>query len=443
MDINNYDKYKPLSYKTSGNYNTSHHGYFSNGNNVNNGNTGNNSNAFGYQYNYNNAFSQPNGPLIEQPQYANPNNTLQNNLNNNLLNEYNIEYHINIDSDDRKLDVYPDPYRYVVSFKALGKSVERRVKHIGPYNNGDGSVRIEEKIFDETPGPVISRGFKNVRAVKIDRVILSKQNIMKLIINQNVTIKKSDDSFIITNIDSTFEKKISKKSLDDSKCDVCCCCDCMCTLNDTYKYIILRVKELQTNHIYATNTYTSDNSFILYVDKNAGSNNNIWMAVYNTVSFPPSQLFNLERLSIEFFNKNGKPLAAFVVIEYNITINYEQKIYKSKQYLLFGTCDKTILSQIKNTYRSIHIFSISELFKYEIWFSKILQNLCKDFDDRDITKMFNTFTDDNQNIAREKIFLSLRDLDLQEVIKKYLTNNVFFNVIVAQNEISTMVKYED
>src|SRR5256885_725946 len=63
--------------------------------------------------------------ILEKVNFTNPNTTLHNNLENNLLAENIIEYHINIDSDDRNIETYPNPFNYTVSFTALGRSIER------------------------------------------------------------------------------------------------------------------------------------------------------------------------------------------------------------------------------------------------------------------------------------------------------------------------------
>src|SRR5437868_5368985 len=141
MDINNYNNYR-------------------NNTSFNNGSFNQHSNERGNYFNYNNAFQQ-NQPLIDQPQNINQQITLHNNLNNNLLAEHIVEYYINIDSDDRKIDVYPNPYNYVVSFKPLGKSVDRKYKFKkGDCDNDNENLGVN---YDETPAPVIIRNFKNVK----------------------------------------------------------------------------------------------------------------------------------------------------------------------------------------------------------------------------------------------------------------------------------------
>ena len=115
----------------------------------------------------------------------NNNNLLHNNLKDNLLKEELVEYQINIDSDDRKFDAYPDPFNYVVTFKSLGRSIYYK-KHNG--------FKIECGEIPETPGPVIMRSFKNVKYAKLDHCIISRYNLNRYSINH--IIKVVDGKFI-------------------------------------------------------------------------------------------------------------------------------------------------------------------------------------------------------------------------------------------------------
>ena len=64
--------------------------------------------------NFNTAF-RSNGPVIEKQDYRNRNNLIHNNINENLLVEQIIEYTLNIDSMDRSLTAYPNPFNFSVT----------------------------------------------------------------------------------------------------------------------------------------------------------------------------------------------------------------------------------------------------------------------------------------------------------------------------------------
>jgi hypothetical protein len=95
--VNDYNNYKPLS--TFDNFET---------------NSANlqNLNSFS-QYNIQKGF-QSNRPIEFMPDTKNKHETLYDNLSENLLKESVREYRLNIDSSDRDVGIYPDPFNYVV-----------------------------------------------------------------------------------------------------------------------------------------------------------------------------------------------------------------------------------------------------------------------------------------------------------------------------------------
>lgn len=95
-------------------------------------------------------------PLIEKIDNNNPHNTLHDNLNDNIKFENIKEYQITIDSYDRDLTFYPDPYNF-------------RLSMTGPYTS-----------------PSINKSFRNVKYIKIDSIILPKY----------YDIKKENDDYI-------------------------------------------------------------------------------------------------------------------------------------------------------------------------------------------------------------------------------------------------------
>jgi hypothetical protein len=393
-------------------------------------------------YNYNSAYQQ-NTPLIEHQQFQNNRLLLHDNCNSDLLAQNIMEYYINIDSNDRKMDTYPNPYNYVVSFKPLGKSRDSR------YKTKKGGVIVHETIeYDETPGPVIIRNFKNVKYVKLDRVILSRHHIVKFVINQTIHVD-NNNNIIETDIDrKVSRKKISKKDQDydhDSElCDVCCCDDCCCVLCNSTKYVLLKVKELETYHTYATNTLSSDNSFVLYVDKTLGTNNNMWFPTYGSCVYPTSLLSNIDRFTIEFFDMHGHNITPKVIIEYNIDVVYLNDVTKIQYCLLFGNYEDNLVKKIKKRYDNNYmIFKFNDLCKIKPWVDKIFSEISKKINQKyqNFENIFNKTDKNNKLIYHEKIIESIKNLNICDKIK-HISNNVFFIIGIFQNELNTNIKYE-
>ena len=102
--VNNYNNYKPISTFDRADTNSSHL-----------------ENQINFsQYSIQKGFKS-NEPIMFMPDTRNNHETLYDNLNDNLLKESLKEYRLNIDSIDRNVMLYPDPFNYVV--------------HLGPVTN--------------------------------------------------------------------------------------------------------------------------------------------------------------------------------------------------------------------------------------------------------------------------------------------------------------------
>lgn len=407
MDINNYSNYRQVSQFNQNN--NGHHG------------------------NFPNAYQQ-NRPFIEQPNFTNNNNTLHNNLNNNLLSEQIVDYYVNIDSDDRKLDVYPNPFEYTVSFNPLGKSIDKTTR----FKKNNININTE---YPETPAPVISKHFKNVKYVKLDKVLLSKHVFVKYIITQTINITGTGAVSVSTIIDKQNCNPLSPS------CTVCCSTNCCCTLSNNTKYVLLKVKELETYHVYSTNTLTSDNSFVLYVDKTLGNNNNLWFPTYGSCVYPDTLLNNINRLTIEFYDKNGNILSPKILVEYKTTINYLISTKTLTHCCLFGEFDANLYSKISALYTTtpIYSFKFTDFSNPALWYNNIYQqllipaNLSPEYTVAVAGQIVGYLS---PLVEYEKLLASLTDLDLTDKIK-CISNNIFFIIGVVQNELNTMKKYDN
>lgn len=274
-------------------------------------------------YNINRSFSH-NQQLIEKTDFKNNGNLIHNNVAENILSERVTEYQINIDSNDRKITTYPNPFKFTVTFGGLGAhqlSNKINNKHENPDDN----------YFEGTPGPIINKKFKNVKYVKIDYIMLPR------IIKLNSTCGKFE-----------FEHHDGNSHYLSS-----------------YGYLILKIKELSSGKILGTNNLLSDDSFILYPDKIMGNDFVMWSPSNGTRNFYNSNLGNLERLSISIFTPSGKQIAFTDSNSKEIDFNLLFKQKKNRETMI---CMNSIENKLK-CYISIIIGvvenEINTLTKYE------------------------------------------------------------------------------
>lgn len=376
--------------------------------------------TFGFNLN-----QTPEYPLIDKTDFRNKHNTLHNNLNPTLLQEGITEYTIFIDSDNRNLDTYPDPFNYVVSFKALGKSVDRHYRR----NKQD----FDNTAYDETPAPVIIRDFKNVKYVNLHGVILSKFYIKKFMLDQTIEIKQDNASI---NIKSTEFEKMGNSipnNHNNNKCHVCNHHCCACGIHDRNKFLILRVKELETLHLFSTNTYSSDNSFILLVDKTIGSAHNTWLPIPKSCVFPDNQLNNIKRLTIEFYDSEGRKLSYGSVVVYNLNVIVGGITTKYTIYAVFGELDNYLSRKIIPTGMLVCHFKFNLASKVKEWFPVIFNQLIATVDASVV---------DIIRINYDLIYSSIAELKIGDELRNNVTNNLVFDIGVMQSELATQPKYE-
>jgi hypothetical protein len=212
------------------------------GNNIYNGN------------NYQSAF-RANIPILHKLDYHNRDELLHNNIRDQVQIESIYNYHIHIDSNDRDIAIYPNPFSFTVQFGGVGPSVSKR--------------KNKTEIFPGSPNPIIQKEFKNVKFVKINYVILPRY----------IMYCKESHEFSHTVNNSLLK----------------------------YKYLILKVPELSTNRMLSTNNIVGSDSFILYPDRTIGTND-IWVTEVDTVQYNISALGSISRLHFELQTPKGQVL---------------------------------------------------------------------------------------------------------------------------------------
>jgi hypothetical protein len=213
------------------------------------------------QFNYNNSFAA-NSTLIPPNDFKNPNNIIHNNINSNVLNENVMDYTLYIDSGDRSTVSYPNPFNFIVSLGGAGSSTNATF-------NPQTQTYITNT-YNGVPMPRIEKNFKNIKYVCIDKIFFGK----------NIVYDKVGDVY-------TGLTPLSKK----------------------YRYLIVRIKELDNNKLLSTNINVKDDSFIIYRDKDLGGcNAEIWIAAQPKRTYLKSALKNLDRLSIEIIDNEGNQI---------------------------------------------------------------------------------------------------------------------------------------
>lgn len=209
---------------------------------------------------------QPNSTLIQNQEYKNSNQLIHNNVESNLLNENYIEYTIHVDSGDRNTTVFPNPYNFVLNFGGAGPSRNK-------FYNSTGE--LQQLDFNGAPDPIIDRKFKNVKIVMLDKIFFPKY--------------------------IGYQRIETSPSVYDYSGNV--------TLASKYRYVIVRIQELDNNRMYSTNNYVRDDSFVMYNDKTLGDTNvGVWVASPCKRTYLKSALKNIDKFTIDIVDPKGNQI---------------------------------------------------------------------------------------------------------------------------------------
>ena len=269
-------------------------------------------------------------PILKKPDYSYKNNTIVENLNDTLNRETIIEYRLNIDSGDRDVDIYPDPFQYVVTFGPVVNSninsviqrdeLKTNLRNQNTYNsrhpkkNQDGSFEENELLYnlendllvnyDNTLkkifNPYITRDFINVKFIRLDNIVLPRFNALKINCDWKYTDKKNscynyikDDYERLIDCAIAYDRYIPDPNI------------CSTLLTD--RFIMVSIKEIRNNQNLATNIINT-NSFTVFPDKPTGLMYWRGNPYYAVRIYDDSQLGNITKLSFEFYNSNGTQL---------------------------------------------------------------------------------------------------------------------------------------
>ena len=247
---------------------------------------------------FENAYN-PAQTLIPQRDTKNYSFALHNNLNNDILHEGITEYTLYIDAADRDIEIYKNPFTFAVSLGGAGYNMVNRSRYVG--NNG--ALAFQTTPCTGVPPPRIDSDFKNVKYAKIKYLTLPK-----FILYQYTT-------------DGSGNRIYSPVILGG-------------TILGNYRYLIMRIKEIANNNMYATNDNIKNDCFILYRDSNyIDAINDIWIATQPIKIFYEDDLRNLNKLTIEIFipptpesNRLQLPLQPFRVLEVDSSSGSQKNI---------------------------------------------------------------------------------------------------------------------
>ena len=228
--------------------------------------------------NFNNAFKNQ-ATLIPPRDTKNYGNTIINNIGENIVNEVIMEYTLHIDSCDRDINLFPNPYQFAVSIGGAGSSTithanNSSINNINNSKNKNGFL-FNTVSYSGAPGPRIDTQFRNVKYIKLKYITLPR------IISYTYTSNININNRVYTPYGLT-EKGA--------------------TILGNYRYLIMRIKEIANDNFYSTNADIKNNCFILYRDSNYyDAINDLWIATQPIKIFYDDDLKNLSKMTIEIF----------------------------------------------------------------------------------------------------------------------------------------------
>jgi len=353
-------------------------------------------------------------PIIRQTDFTFKNNTLDPNLNSNLLGETLRDFRINIDSNSRNFKIYPNSYNYTVFFGPITNSTYPLLDNITLKNSEDIKIYDVNKNFlmdyseklKHSVDPFITRNFTNVKYCRIDQLMLSKYN--KVTLNKNYLNYPTDEEkdnidFVVNDV-----KRICKYNFPKSRY-----IPDMHIENSLYmdRYILLRIPELSDGRNLSTRCLQA---YTIYPDKFFCFN---WLGkpYFALKEWDDSSLGNINKLTIELYNSDGKPLKID-----NDDILYETKFIKNIPLLN----PKVPLKQ--NAERDTILFYIRRM--NDIIKGIVLINYCN-------KKVIDFYNDDNI-----KIYIGDYRIDsITDELEKFVDKKNSFKTIKIYNKQNDLV----
>lgn len=215
--------------------------------------------------NFYNAF-KPNVNLVSQRNFKNKNDLLFNNVENDILNQDIFELVIQIDSTDRDINIYPNPFDMKITFNPTPDSYDK----------------INNTKFKGTPGPTIPRDFSHVKYIKLDTAVLPR--------NCYITKKFDKDNKNTNIIKKTIWDYNPNKKLNHER------------------FLLINIKEVANETVYGTNNSINKSFGTIYCDKSISQDFFIGTAYGCTKIYKSSNLGNIKSWSIKITDGRGNTI---------------------------------------------------------------------------------------------------------------------------------------
>jgi hypothetical protein len=263
--------------------------------------------------------------LAGRPNYDNPMDNLHDNIGDRVILDQNMDNKIFIDAEFRDTcytDSKNQPFKFTVRFKN-SESMPNREIVVFEYNDEIYEYSKYKKGGREIVFPYV---FHNVNFIVIDTLIMPSY----------IDYITFDDGSL-HNIEGM-------------------------SLVNTYKYIVLKVKQLN-NYRKLTNNPNLDNTcFIMKNDDTAGVNNNFYEPIRDQVTSFKSDLQTVDRLDVEICDQKGKPLIPKLDNKpHNFNKDYQDSIEELKLETSKpnGYQDSVKIQKLDNRLKSLKIISHS------------------------------------------------------------------------------------
>lgn len=210
------------------------------------------------------AFSQ-NTPLINSPDYVNRNHLLHNNVNEKVFSERVVDYRAIMNSSDRDKMKFPSPFKMQVSF---------------------GNANVE---------PNIDEYMTNVKYVTLNNIWVPRT----LALDTSI-IDIPNEKYDIYPVDSLLNNQsLIPPNTNHYKYNL-----------GVRPYLILKIKELDDNHLKGTSPIFQRDTFMIVPDQRVGDMY-IFKPKRSTIIYPSSQLKNLSLFTLNLLDINGKELSIY------------------------------------------------------------------------------------------------------------------------------------
>lgn len=250
--------------------------------------------------NYSNSYSKvqdsyrDNRPIINRPDFTNKDNYIHNNVHDNIMDEHVVEYRINIDSMDRDIKIYPNPFSFTVKFNPPSSG------NINTEINSKGKLKVVNDFFAGPPKPHINKEFKNVKYIKLESIVIPQYG---KIIEGDTEYEFEKECYLPGD---RFLSVVIKELTDDTIAN-----RTFCTSDGSMR--------IDTKG----NSFTPPRPFcLLYPDKIVGHRYYISTPCQAIKQYKSSRLGNIKQLTIQLYNSQGELLTFENLFTFDQLMNY-------------------------------------------------------------------------------------------------------------------------